>query len=37
VVILAIMGIVLFQAVSIAERILFPWSSGAETSAPPAA
>lgn len=37
VVILAIMGIVLFQAVAIAERILFPWSSGAETSAPPAA
>jgi NitT/TauT family transport system permease protein len=37
VVILAIMGIVLFQAVSVAERILFPWSSGSEHSAPPAA
>ena len=32
VVILAIMGILLFQAVTLAERILFPWSSGA---APP--
>lgn len=37
VVILALMGIVLFQAVSIIERILFPWSSGSEHSAPPAA
>ncbi|WP_342451495.1 ABC transporter permease [Neoroseomonas nitratireducens] len=37
VVILAIMGIVLFQAVSMLERILFPWSSGAENSAPPSA
>ena len=31
VVILAIMGILLFQAVTLAERILFPWSSGAGT------
>ena len=30
VVLLAVMGIVLFQAVSIAERVLFPWSSGAD-------
>ncbi|MDN3566982.1 ABC transporter permease [Paeniroseomonas aquatica] len=30
VVLLAAMGIVLFQAVSIAERVLFPWSSGAD-------
>jgi len=30
VVILALLGIVLFQAVSLAERLLFPWSSGAE-------
>lgn len=37
VVILALMGIVLFQAVSLAERIFFPWSSGSEHSAPPAA
>lgn len=37
VVILAIMGILLFQAVSLAERILFRWSSGSEHSAPPAA
>jgi len=34
VVILAIMGIVLFQVVSVAERVFFPWSSG---SAPPGA
>jgi NitT/TauT family transport system permease protein len=32
VVVLAIMGILLFQAVALAERLLFPWSSGA---APP--
>jgi hypothetical protein len=25
------MGILLFQAVSLAERLLFPWSSGVET------
>jgi len=31
VVLLAIMGIVLFQLVSLAERLLFPWSSGAGT------
>jgi NitT/TauT family transport system permease protein len=31
VVILALMGILLFQAVSLAERLLFPWSSGVET------
>lgn len=37
VVILAIMGIVLFQAVALIERIFFPWSSGSEHSAPPAA
>jgi NitT/TauT family transport system permease protein len=37
VVILALMGIVLFQAVSVIERIFFPWSSGSEHSAPPAA
>jgi NitT/TauT family transport system permease protein len=37
VVILAIMGIVLFQAVSMLERILFPWSSGSEHSVPPSA
>lgn len=30
VVILAILGILLFQAVALAERLLFPWSSGAE-------
>jgi NitT/TauT family transport system permease protein len=30
VVLLAIMGILLFQAVSLAERLLFPWSSGAQ-------
>lgn len=35
VVILALMGILLFQAVAIAERVLFPWSSGADV-APPA-
>ena len=34
VVVLAIMGILLFQAVAMAERLLFPWSSGA---APPGA
>lgn len=37
VVILAIMGIVLFQAVALVERIFFPWSSGSEQSAAPAA
>lgn len=37
VVILAIMGIVLFQAVALVERIFFPWSSGSEHSAAPAA
>lgn len=37
VMILAIMGIVLFQAVALAERILFPWSSGVQTGAPPSA
>lgn len=37
VVILAVMGIVLFQAVALIERIFFPWSSGSEHSAPPAA
>ena len=31
VVILALMGILLFQAVTLAERLLFPWSSGVET------
>lgn len=31
VVVLAIMGILLFQAVALAERLLFPWSSGVET------
>jgi NitT/TauT family transport system permease protein len=36
VVILALLGIVLFQAVALVERILFPWSSGAEQ-APPVA
>ncbi len=36
VVILALMGILLFQAVSLAERLLFPWSSGAQASRPPA-
>lgn len=35
VVILALMGILIFQAVTLIERILFPWSSGAEQSAPP--
>jgi len=30
VVILALMGILLFQAVALAERLLFPWSSGAQ-------
>jgi len=35
VVILALMGIVLFQAVALVERIFFPWSSGSEH-APPA-
>lgn len=34
VVILAILGILLFQAVTLAERLLFPWSSGAERPAP---
>ncbi len=34
VVILAVMGIVLFQAVTVVERVLFPWSSGADQ--PPA-
>jgi NitT/TauT family transport system permease protein len=37
VVILALMGILIFQAVTLIERILFPWSSGSEHSAPPAA
>lgn len=37
VVILALMGIVIFQAVALVERIFFPWSSGSEHSAPPAA
>lgn len=37
VVILALMGIVLFQAVALVERIFFPWSSGSENAAPPAA
>jgi len=37
VLILALMGILLFQAVALAERILFPWSSGVQTGAPPAA
>ena len=37
VVILAIMGIVLFQLVTLLERVLFPWSSGAEHAATPAA
>ena len=37
VVILAIMGIVLFQLVALLERVLFPWSSGAEHAATPAA
>ncbi len=37
VVILALMGILIFQAVTLVERILFPWSSGSEHSAPPAA
>jgi len=37
VVILAIMGIVLFQTVSLLERVLFPWSSGAGHAATPAA
>jgi NitT/TauT family transport system permease protein len=36
VMVLALLGIVLFQAVALAERILFPWSSGASQS-PPAA
>lgn len=36
VVILALLGILLFQAVTLAERLLFPWSSGA-AQAPPAA
>lgn len=34
VVMLAIMGILMFQAVSLAERLLFPWSSGAEPPPP---
>ncbi|WP_333671735.1 ABC transporter permease [Elioraea tepidiphila] len=37
VVILAIMGILLFQVVAMLERVLFPWSSGAEHAATPAA
>ncbi|GGJ09901.1 ABC transporter permease [Neoroseomonas lacus] len=37
VVILALMGILIFQAVTLIERILFPWSSGSEQSAPPSA
>lgn len=37
VVILALMGILIFQAVTLIERILFPWSSGSEHSAPPTA
>ena len=36
VVILALLGILLFQVVALAERLLFPWSSGA-IQAPPAA
>jgi NitT/TauT family transport system permease protein len=36
VVILAILGILLFQAVALTERLLFPWSSGAESPAPTA-
>jgi ABC-type nitrate/sulfonate/bicarbonate transport system permease component len=36
-VILAIMGILLFQVVAMLERVLFPWSSGAEHAATPAA
>ena len=34
VLILALMGIVLFQAVSLVERLLFPWSSGADQPPP---
>ncbi len=37
VVILALLGILLFQAVALVERIFFPWSSGAQSGAPPAA
>ncbi|MBX9699969.1 MAG: ABC transporter permease [Acetobacteraceae bacterium] len=37
VVILAIMGILLFQAVAMVERVFFPWSSGAQSGASPAA
>ena len=37
VVILALLGILLFQAVSLVERVFFPWSSGAQSGAPPAA
>lgn len=37
VVILALMGILIFQAVTLIERILFPWSSGSEQSASPSA
>jgi NitT/TauT family transport system permease protein len=36
VVILALMGILLFQAVALAERVFFPWSSGAQQGAPSA-
>ncbi len=34
VLILALMGIVLFQLVTLAERLLFPWSSGADQAPP---
>jgi NitT/TauT family transport system permease protein len=37
VVILALLGILLFQAVALVERIFFPWSSGAQSGASPAA
>jgi NitT/TauT family transport system permease protein len=36
VVVLAIMGIALFQAVALAERLLFPWSSSVEAASPAA-
>jgi hypothetical protein len=35
--ILAIMGILPFQTVAMRERVLFPWSSGAQNAATPAA
>jgi NitT/TauT family transport system permease protein len=34
VVILAAMGIVLFQVVTLIEKLLFPWSSGADQPPP---